>query len=532
VIDFLADEPLLLLFLVVGIGAAVGSVRIHGVSVGPAAALFAGLAVGAVDESLSGAAGLSLMREFGLVLFTYTVGVASGPSFFGALRRGGVPTVAVTFVLVGFLAVLTTAIAALFDISAADRAGVFAGASTNTPALQAAVEAVDAGDVGDPVVGYSLTYPVAVAAMIAVMTLLLGRRLPLPAALRPPAEPTAEPLVNWTVRITRDDLPRLGELRAAHPGLGFSRLEHAGTVAVARATDRPVAGDSLVVVGPRRVVTEFSARVGERSDHHLPLDRGSLDFRRIVVSNRQLAGQTIGHLRLQDRFGASITRLRRNDIDIGVSDSMRLALGDRVRVVGPPEALAAVAGELGDSERRLSEVDAAGFAIGIGLGLAAGRLAIPVPGANALHLGGGGGTLLVGLVLGLVSRIGPITFQLPHGANLVMRQFGVLIFLAAAGLGSGTTFADAAGTGEGMRLLAVGAIVATAFALLIPLVVEVVLRRDVVTTAGLFAGVETQPAALAYAVERTSGDERVDTAYALALPAAMIIKIVVAQLLA
>ena len=528
-VEFLADEPLLLLFLVVGLGAAVGSVRIRGVSVGPAAALFAGLAVGAIDESLSEAAGLPLMREFGLVLFTYTVGIASGPSFFGALRRGGVATIGVTFALVGVLAAMTTAIAALFDISAADRAGVFAGATTNTPALQAAAEAVDAGD---PVVAYSLTYPVAVAAMIVVMTLLLGRRLPLPAALEPPAAPTAEPLINWTVRITRDDLPTLGELRVAHQGLAFSRLEHAGTVAVARTTDRPVAGDSLVVIGPQAVVAEFAARAGERSDHHLPLDRSQLDFRRIVVSNRQLAGETIGQLRLQDRFGASITRLRRADIDVAVSDSMRLALGDRVRVVGPAEALAAVARELGDSERRLSEVDAAGFAIGIALGLAAGQLAIPVPGANALHLGAGGGTLLVGLALGLVSRIGPVTFQLPHGANLVVRQLGILIFLAAAGLGSGSTFIDAAGTGAGLRLMAVGAIVATGFALLIPLVVEVILRRDVVATAGLFAGVETQPAALAYAVERTAGDERVDTAYTLALPAAMIVKIVLAQLLA
>jgi putative transport protein len=528
VVDFLAGEPLLLLFVVVTLGAAVGSVRIHGVSVGPAAALFAGLAVGAIDESISGATGLPLLRELGLVLFTYTVGVASGPTFLAGLRRGGISTIGVTCALVAVLAALTAVVAAVFDLAPADRAGVFAGATTNTPALQAAADTVTTGD---PVVGYSLTYATAVAAMIVVLTLLLGRRLPLPASLAPPAAPVAESLVSWTVQITSADLPTLGELRAAHEGLGFSRLEHAGTVSIARATDRPMPGDSLVVVGPRSVVEDFCAGAGHRSDRHLPLDRTSLDFRRVVVSNRALAGIPIGQLRLEDRFGASITRLRRFDVDITVSDTMRLALGDRVRVVGPADALGKVAHELGDSERRLSEVDAIGFAFGMTVGMAIGEIPVPFPGGTEFHLGSGGGTLVVGLVLGFVSRVGPLTFQLPHAANLVLRQLGILIFLAAAGLGSGSTFIDAAGTGHGLRLIFVGAFIATAFALLIPLVVEVILRRDVVATAGLFAGVETQPAALAYAVERTAGDERVSAACALAFPAAMIAKIIAAQLL-
>jgi len=528
VVDFFAGEPLLLTFLVVAIGAAVGSVGIRGVSIGPAAALFAGLAVGAIDESISGADGLALLRELGLVLFTYTIGVASGPTFVAGLRRRGVSTIAVTFGLVGTLAAFTAAVAAVFDLSPADRAGVFAGATTNTPALQAAAESVADGD---PVVAYSLTYPAAVAAMIVVLTLLLGRRLHLPPSLDPPPPPVAEPLVNWTVQVTAADLPTLAELRSRHRGLGFSRLEHDGAVSIARATDRPVPGDSLVVVGPRSVVSEVCERIGHRSDRHLPLDRSSLDFRRIVVSNRALAGVPIGELHLEDRFGASITRLRRGDVDLAVSETMRLSLGDRLRVVGPADALGAVAGELGDSERRISEVDAAGFAFGVALGVAIGELTLELPSGQQFSLGAGGGTLLVGLVLGWISRLGPITFQLPHAANLVLRQLGILVFLATAGLGSGTVFVDALGQRAGLRLLLIGAFVASGFALLIPLVVEIVLRRDVVATAGLFAGVETQPAALAYALERTAGDERVNAAYALAFPAAMIAKILIVQLL-
>ena len=275
----------------------------------------------------------------------------------------------------------------------------------------------------------------------------------------------------------------------------------------------------------------FCRDIGTRSDRHLPLDRSTLDFRRVLVSDRRLAGERLGELHLEDRFGVSATRVRRGDTDLVVSDTTRLALGDRVRVVGPADGLARVARELGDSERHGYELDAAGFAIGIAIGLAVGEIPIPLPGDGELYLGAAGGPLLVGLLLGTISRVGPITFQLPHAANLVLRQFGVLLFLAAAGVGSGATFADAIHTKKGLELVLVGAIVSTTFALLVPLVIEVILRRDTIETAGFFAGIETQPAALAYAVDRTAGDDRVNLTYALAFPAAMIAKIIAVQFL-
>lgn len=235
-VDYLVDEPVLVVFIVVGVGAAVGRVHVRGISIGPAAALFVGLGVGAIDERLSNLAALGVIREIGLVLFTYTLGLASGPSFFAALRRGGAVAVALTGALVSLLAGITALAAHLFGLSPADRAGVFAGASTNTPALQAAAEALDHGD---PVIGYSLAYPAAVVAMLVVLTLLLGRRLPLPKSLEPPQRPPPEPLVNWTVRIDQDGLPSLEQLRTRYPGLGFSRIQHGGLVAVARAADTP-----------------------------------------------------------------------------------------------------------------------------------------------------------------------------------------------------------------------------------------------------------------------------------------------------
>jgi len=529
IVDVLADDAILLVFVAVGIGAGLGAVRIKGVALGPAAALFVGLAIGAADESLSGADGLELLRELGLVLFTYTVGLASGPTFVTGLRRGGAKTLGVTVALVIALAGMCAAVAEIFDLTPADRAGLFAGSATNTPSLQAASEAVTTGD---PVVAYSLAYPAAVVSMLVVVTLLLGRHLPLPAKREPPPPPArAERIVNWTVLVTTDSQPVLGELRHAYPGIAFSRLEHAGMVSVATADQRVAPGDRLVVIGPEPAVGACCRHLGERSDRHLALDRSTLDFRRVVVSNRRLSGQRLGDLDLTSQFGVLATRIRRGDDDVVADDDSVLELGDRVRVVGPTEQLGTVAKLLGDSERRIAEVDACGFALGIAGGLLVGTLAVPLPGGADIELGAGGGPLLVGIALGVVSRTGPITWQIPHAANLVLRQLGILIFLACAGLSSGTTFADAIVTRRGLDLALAGVIVAGLFAGLVPLAAQLLLRRDVVAAAGMLAGTETQPAALTYANERTNGDERVTTAYALVFPVAMITKVIVVQFL-
>lgn len=527
-VHLLADDPVLLAFLVIGLGAGVGAVRIKGVSIGPAAALFVGLAVGAIDPSLSDAAGLTVLRELGLVLFTYTIGLASGPTFVAGIRRGGLAAVGATIALVVAAAGMCAATAQVLGLSAADRAGLFAGSSTNTPALQAASAAVRDGN---PVIAYSLAYPAAVLAMLVMITLVLDRRLPVPAALDTTEErPGSERVINWTVRVQAQGLPSLDELRARYAGIGFSRLQSEGQVRIAIGRHRLVPGDVVVVLGPQAAVAAFTAEVGQRSDEHLPLDRAQLDFRRVLVSNRRLAGKRLDEIDLPGQLGVVPTRVRRGDDDLVATDDLVLGLGDRVRLVGTTPGLAEAAQLLGDSERRNAEVDAMGFALGAFAGVALGSATLHL-GSIALSLGVGGGPLVVGLVLGVRSRTGPITWQIPHAANQVIRQIGILMFLACAGLGSGTAFADAIVTRHGLELVAAGAVVGTAFAALIPLVVTLATRRDPVEVAGMLAGVETQPAALAFCLDRTANDERISRAYALVFPVAMITKIVLVQLL-
>ncbi len=468
-----------------------------------------------------------MLRELGLVLFTYTIGLASGPTFFSGMRRGGVVACTMTVGLILGLAGLCSAVGSVFSFTSAETAGLFAGSTTNTPALQAASDALTTGD---PVVAYSLVYPAAVAAMLVMTTLVLGRRLPLPATLERPTPAAPERVITWTVEVTAADLPSLDELQSRYNGIGFSRFERAGKVQIALADQRLERGDIVVVLGPEVAVTDFARDVGERSDRHLPLDRTQLDFRRIVVSNRRLAGQRLADLDLPRRHGVVPTRVRRGDQDFVVTGNFELELGDRVRVVGPTEGLAQTARLLGDSERRLAEVDALGFALGATIGVAIGTASVHI-GSVKLALGVGGGPLLVGLTLGVISRTGPVTWQIPHAANQVIRQLGILMFLACAGLGSGTAFADAIVTRHGLELVAAGAAIAVAFAAVVPLVATLVAHRDAVEAAGMLAGIETQPAALAFGLERSAGDDRLSRAYALVFPVAMITKIVVVQFL-
>lgn len=530
----LIDNPLLLLFLVMGVGAALGTVRIGGVALGPAAALFAGLAVSAADDRLANTP--LIVTQVGLGLFIYTVGLASGPSFLAEFRRGGTRVLLGVTALLGMIALTVLALGRVLDLDVGARSGLFAGALTNTPALSAAIGGLGSritdGSVTDPVVGYSLAYPFGVVTMLLAAHWSLRRSTHVPAgSSAPPAAAAGANATNATLLVLREGLPLMGELQTWNgTKLAFGRVEQRGMVGIATADVQLQPGDRCTVIGAPDDVEQFIAWAGERSPNHLALDRALLDFRRISLSNRKLAGTHLRDLRLETRFGATVTRVRRGDADLVADGDFVLRLGDRLRVVGPASRLGQVATLLGDSDRSLGEVDAMGFSLGLAIGLLIGLIEVPLPGGGSIELGVGGGPLIAGIVLGTLSRSGPITWQVPHAANLTLRQLGILMFLGAVGIRSGATFADAVGTALGGRLALAAAIVTVVLALA-ALLLSRLLRTDPVTAAGHIAGIETQPAVHAYAAEATKGDQRVDAGYALVLPVAMIVKLILVQLL-
>jgi putative transport protein len=532
----LTSDPLLVLFVVVAVGAAVGRLRFRGVGLGPAAALFAGLAVSAIEPDLADLP--AIIPLFGLALFIYTIGLASGPAFFGGLRQDGLRVSIAVTLLLAAIGLTVAGVSALFDFDDGARAGLFAGSQTNTPALSAALEQlapqIAAGEVTDPVVGYSLAYPLGVLSMIVAAGLSL-RRLQHPSRREvrtgTAATPRARNVTSATVIVSRAGLPSLGELRSWEgERLAFSRVEHDGTVDLATNDVHLGPGDLCTVIGDPDVVDRFVEWAGHRSERHLALDRKKLDFRRISVSRRELAGARLREVDLEGRFGAMATRVRRGDADLVVDRDFELRLGDRVRVVGPSERMGDIAEALGDSDRGLGEVDALGFATGLAIGLLLAQVAVPLPGGGEIELGVGGGPLIAALVLGTISRTGPFTWQIPHAANLTIRQLGVLLFLGGVGIRSGGTFAEAAGTRIGLELAAAGVLVTAVTAILASVMVRA-LQRDPVDGAGMISGIQTQPAVLAFAAERADGDARVDTGYALVFPLAMILKLIIVQLL-
>lgn len=524
-------SPLLSLFLVAAVGYLAGKIEVRGVSLGVAGVLFAGLSLSALVPDIEVP---EVVPQLGLVLFIYAIGIASGPGFFASFRKRGLRDGAAALVLVLFAAALTVALGRATGASSGTIAGTFAGALTNTPALAAVVEAVrrDGGDADAPVVAYSLAYPLGVLGLLAAM--LLADVLAPKSSARPSQLGLASEglrLETATVRVgaiasgkTPAALKSEHQLRVA-----FGRLRRGASLAVADA-DAPLAeGDLLSLIGERAACDAAVAALGAPSEEHLELDRRVLDFRRISVSRPELAQKPLHELELYRRFGATITRVRRGDVELLPDDGTELELGDRVRVIAPRERMDEVSRFFGDSVRALAEVDTITFGLGIVLGLLVGQIPVPLPG-GAFRLGIAGGPLVVALVLGHLGRTGPLTWSLPYAASLTLRQVGLLLFLGGVGLRSGRAFAETLARGEGLQTIAVGAAITLATALATLLVATRVLRLPVPIALGVVSGLHTQPAALAFAGERTKSDlPRVG--YASVFPLATVAKIVIAQLI-
>ncbi len=518
-LDVLAQSPLLTIFLVVAIGTAFGAIPFGPLRFGSAGALFVGLSLGAVDPRFG--EGLALVQTLGLALFVYTVGLAAGNTFFRDLRRQ-LPLMAASVFAIVVAGGAAIGFGKLIGLGGALTAGTFAGALTSTPALAAATSAAGTSE---PAVGYSLGYPIGVTIAILAVSVVVNRSWPAhrdaqPAASRGLDACTA--LVNSRTRF--EDVPGF-----ADQSVLISYLARDGRTRVVTPGEELLPGDLVVVVGPLERVNEAVAHLGERVTEHLADDRTSVDFQRFVVSSRKVAGRSIAELDIPGRFGGVITRVRRGDLDLLARDDLTLNLGDRVLAVVPSDELKSVSKFFGDSERRVSEIDALTVGIGMVLGLGVGLITIPLPGGVDFSLGPAAGPLLVGMILGALERSGPIVWGMPAAANRTIRQLGLLLFLAAVGLSSGQDFASQAFTLVGLQVVIASiliVIVATTILLLTARRIGVSAQR----ASGALAGLIGQPAVLAYADSRVA-DERVESGYAAIFALGIIVKILLVQLI-
>jgi putative transport protein len=520
--EFLSQQPVLLVFLLVGVGAAIGHVKFKGLSLGAAAVLFLSIGLSAYAASVEVQLEIpEIVGTLGLVMFTFTVGIVSGANFFASLRTGWRPILA----MIGLLA-LAAAVAFGFGkvlgLEQDTVAGTFAGATTNTPALAASLGATGTDA---PTVGYAVAYIFGVLGMLAFTIM----------ALRGAAKDTDVPpaLVNRTVRVEVATEPSIADLESRFEGqIKFSRVRHGeGTPILTAAEDDVLRVDDLVtVVGPSDFVNEVTRILGHKSSHRLESDRRYLDFRRVTVSNPALAGRAIGELDLEEALGARVIRVRRGDVDMLASDSLVLQAGDRARVVAPRERMNDVSKFFGDSARGLSDINPMALAIGLAAGIFLGSVTIPIPGFP-FALGSAAGTLLVGLVFGRVGRIGRFVTTMPVSSAQALTELGLLLFLAQAGNRAGSQIAQAFSSGEWLKILVLGALVTLTLGVGMFVVMRRLFHVGGTKLSGMLSGSQTQPAVLAYANDRTNSDPRVALGYALVYPAAMIVKILLGQLL-
>jgi putative transport protein len=535
--QFLIDNPLLTLVLTIALGAAVGLIRFGPLRFGAAGALFVGLFIGAFDTEEVIGSSLSPVKTLGLALFVYMVGLEAGRGLVRSLRTQ-LGVMAASLVALTVVAGAMGAVGGLLGVGGTYQGGSYSGIGTSTGALgaaQAAAASAAGGDEalasrlgGEVAVGYSIAYPFGVIIGI-LMVFVAYRRT----VLSTPQDPvrTVGGLVDVTVVVRR--AARLSQVPGAAEGtVRFSYLSRAGrdapAMGVAKAIDAVSAGDRVVVIGRPEAVDTAVGYLGQRADRHLADDQSVVAYRRVLLSDPTLAERTVGDLDIPGRFGGVVTRVRRGDADILATDDLILVLGDRLRVVAPRERMREVSAFLGDTERRISEVDAVALFLGLGLGFLVGIPGIPV-GQGTLALGSAGGPIVVGIVLGYLGRTGRLVWAIPMSANLTLRQFGLLTFLAAVGLGSGYDFRANAFTLLGLKILALSIVMAvlglglmTAFSRL--------RRHSTPREAGLLAGFVGNPSIIGYAQTR-SADPRVGEGYGTLFALTQVFKIIGAQVL-
>ncbi len=539
-IQLLIANPLLVLFLTAAIGYPLGRIKFRGSSLGVAAVLFVGLGIGALDPNIKLP---EVLYQLGLVMFVYTIGLSSGPAFFASLRRKGLRDNIFIAVMLLVAAGITVIIHFALHLTPPLTAGVFTGSLTNTPALASVLDTLKrTGDQGSldqllaqPVVGYSLTYPMGVIGMILAITVMQRwwKTNYAEEARSLPDSDAGEILQNCTVQVTRPEATQKSiETLVSDQkwDVIFGRLQHGDQLSLSTAQSCFCVGDLVSVIGAQEELDRVTTYLGVLSNQELQFDRSQLDHRRVFVSNPQVAGHRLSDLNLPRQFSAIVTRLRRGDADFLPHEDTLLQLGDRVRVVAPRKNMETVSAFFGDSYRALSEIDFLTFSLGLTLGLLVGLIPIPLPGGVSISLGLAGGPLIVAMVLGRLGRSGPLVWNLPYSANLTLRQVGLILFLAGVGTRSGYAFVNTLTQGNGLAIFVGGALLTFIIAFSTLWIGHKVLKIPMSLLIGMLSGLQTQPAVLGFALEQADSDLP-NIGYAAVYPTATILKIILAQLL-
>ena len=536
-------HTVLVLAVVIVLGVALSRIKVAGISIATTWILIVGISVSHFGLT-NDADTLHFIKEFGLILFVFSIGLQVGPGFFSSFKQGGLRMVACAATVVALGGVVTYLIHIITGTPMTTMVGVMSGAITNTPGLGAAQQAyIDSTGINDPTIalGYAVAYPLGVVGVIlSLVALRFLTRVDFAEENKALEAMRAEQtnVVRLSVEFTNGALEghTIAHMRElVNRQFVISRImQPDGTISIADGNSLLKMGERLrVICSPEdsEAVVAFLGQQIEMSKEEwgaTPDSQHSLVSRRIVITKSEINGKKFSDLRLRTKYGINITRVNRAGIDLIPYQGMELQMGDRVMVVGDERAIDQVAEVLGNSTKKLREPQLLTIFFGIALGVVLGSMPlmhIPQP----VKLGLAGGPLIVAILIG---RFGPhfhlVTYT-TMSAILMLREVGLAMFLAGVGIGAGDGFVEAIVNG-GYRWIGYGVIITMLPLLVVGMVARLKMKMNYYTLIGMLSGSSTNPTALGYA-NTLAGNDMPSLSYATVYPVVMFLRVLVAQLL-
>lgn len=516
--EIIGSQPILTAFLAIGLGYLVGQISIGGFSLGVGAVLFVGLAIGAFapKAQITGPIGLT-----GLIMFLYGIGILYGRQFFEGMV--GVGQKYNLLALVACIASLFVALGLghLFGIKIGHTLGIYAGSMTSTASLQAALDVMKNKD---PSIGYSIAYPFGVIGPILCIYFMTR-------VVKPKFPPKVQRFHMGEIAIGDGcSGKRLDELTMGPlSGVQVTMVQKGGHNFVPAPDTVLSAGDAILVVADRNEeIAKAAATLGKLEPGRLASDRADLDYIRVFVGKASVVGVPLASLPMPAGYPTHLLHVRRYDADLVPAPDLMLEFGDRIGVLTPPDRKEEIRRHFGDTIKAAAEFSYVSLGIGMVLGVLLGLIPIPIPGVGVVTLGIGGGPLIVALILGKLRRTGPMLWTMPLPANIVLRNFGLAMFLATVGVNAGQPFVrTVAESGFTMLFIGVAVLLTTVFIVL--LVGHYVLKIPYDDLVGVASGATGNPAILVYST-KMAPTERPDIGYAMIFPSMTLVKVIAVQI--
>lgn len=534
-------QTVVILSIIIAFGLAIGKVKIMGISLGIAFVFFVGILAGHLGLSIDPTV-LDYAETFGLAMFVYCLGLHVGPNFFGSLRHEGMSQNMWSLAIIVVGTLFSLLLIPLTGIKLPDMLGLLCGATTNTPALGAATQALShlGMSSGTVALATAVTYPLGVLGVIIAMMLL--RKL------------FVKPTDLEVKTVENNDHTYIAEFKVVNPATSgksiasvsdmthlkfiISRIWRGNEVIVPNAETTLMVDDDLLVITTKEDEGAMEILFGKKINkdwNEEAIDWNAIDTqvesRVLVLTRTELNGKRLGELHLRKSYGVNVSRVLRGDMKLLATSDLRLQYGDRVTVVGQHEAVNHVESYFGNSVKTLNEPNIGSILFGIFLGLAIGTIPISIPGMeSSVRLGIAGGPIIMGIIVGALGPKMHFISYTTQSASLMLRKLGLSLYLACLGLDAGKDFFDTVMRPQGLLWIGIGALITIIPVLIVGLIALKTKKFDFGTICGILCGSMANPMALGYANDTIKGDTA-SISYASVYPLGMFLRVIIAQIL-